>query len=135
MQMVRAWTDGACEGNPGPCAYGVLIIDQHGTHHVLGKNLGQGTNNIAEYEGMIAALQWLADHAPNIPALIHTDAQLVAFRLNGTWKKKRSQHPHIQALINRAEALIAVLPLARIIWVRREQNMDADEIAARYLPS
>lgn len=131
--MIRAWTDGACEGNPGPCAYGVLIIDEKGKHHVLGKHLGQGTNNIAEYNGMLATLRWLVEHAPGERATISTDAQLVAYRLNGRWKKRRSQHAHIQRFIDEALDLLRLLPLVRIEWVPREQNQAADEISRRYL--
>lgn len=130
---IRAWTDGATAGtNPGPCAYGALILF-HGKRHEIGAFLGPGTNNIAEYRGMIAVLAWLVEHAPRERALIRTDAQLVAYRLNGTWKKKHSDHPHIQALINEARGLMHVLPHVRIEWVPREQNTAADEIASRYL--
>ena len=131
--MIRIWTDGACSGNPGPCAYGVLVIDGDGNHHVLGGFIGHGTSNIAEYTGMLAALDWLDEHGRYEKAIIHTDSQLVAFRLNGAWKKKRSHVPHIQKLIEQARSFLSVLPHVEIKWVPREKNWAADEIAARYL--
>ena len=57
--MITAYTDGGARGNPGPAGYGVHILDADGnTLAELVGPLGHATNNVAEYSGLIAALQW-----------------------------------------------------------------------------
>ena len=61
--MITAFFDGGARSNPGPAGYGVYIVDDQGA--VLAElhgSLGNTTNNIAEYNGLIAALKWAVDH-------------------------------------------------------------------------
>jgi len=50
--------DGGSRGNPGPAGYGVRIEQPDGTIVELKAFLGSCTNNIAEYNGLLAALRW-----------------------------------------------------------------------------
>ena len=60
--MITAYIDGGARGNPGPAGYGAYIVDDDGT--VLAElyaPLGKATNNVAEYNGLLAALRWAID--------------------------------------------------------------------------
>src|SRR2546430_9130167 len=53
-----AHSDGGARGNPGPAGYGVVIHDEGGRKiAALSQYLGHQTNNFAEYQGLIAALE------------------------------------------------------------------------------
>ena len=61
--MITAYVDGGARGNPGPAGYGAYIVDEDGT--VLAElfaPLGRATNNVAEYNGLLAALRWALEH-------------------------------------------------------------------------
>jgi len=60
--LITAHIDGGARGNPGPAGYGVHIALPDGSVVELHGGLGIATNNIAEYNGLIAALQWAVDH-------------------------------------------------------------------------
>jgi len=61
--LITAYFDGGARSNPGPAGYGVYIVDDAGNVLAeLSGSLGNTTNNIAEYNGLIAALQWAVDH-------------------------------------------------------------------------
>src|SRR5438105_11748341 len=54
-----AYIDGGARGNPGPAGYGAFIKDQSGNKvAALSKYLGRQTNNYAEYNGLLAALEY-----------------------------------------------------------------------------
>ena len=61
--MITAYIDGGARGNPGPAGFGVQIQDADGAvvHEIYG-GLGIATNNVAEYNGLLAALRWTAEH-------------------------------------------------------------------------
>ena len=65
---IVAHVDGGARGNPGPAGYGVFITDQAG-HNVaeLCHYLGHETNNVAEYNGLLAALRYSIEHAHRFP--------------------------------------------------------------------
>jgi ribonuclease HI len=83
--MIEIHADGSCRGNPGPMS-AVVIIDDFGTEiKRMIRDLGEGTNNIAEYGAVKIAMEWLRDN--NISgAVIFTDSKLVAEQLNGNYK-------------------------------------------------
>ena len=55
--LFRAAFDGGSRGNPGPAAWGVAVLDENGTClEGLAGFLGRATNNVAEYNGLLAAL-------------------------------------------------------------------------------
>ena len=58
-----AFSDGGARGNPGPSGYGVVIQDEAGKKvAALSEYLGHQTNNFAEYQGLIAALEYAVQH-------------------------------------------------------------------------
>jgi ribonuclease HI len=121
-----AHSDGGARGNPGPAGYGVVIQDQSG-HKVahLSEYLGHQTNNFAEYQGLIAALEYALQHGPKALKLI-SDSELLVRQIKGIYKVK---NPILQDLHGRAKELIAQLDWFSIGHALREQNTEADRLA------
>jgi len=84
----RANVDGAARGNPGPAYYGVVIRDGSGVLVAkLKKYIGRMTNNVAEYYGLIAALDYAESHG--IRALrVESDSELMVKQMQGQYKVK-----------------------------------------------
>lgn len=121
-----AHSDGGARGNPGPAGYGVVIQDQSGKKVAqLSEYLGHQTNNFAEYQGLIAALEYALQHGPKALKLI-SDSELLVRQIKGIYKVK---NPTLQDLHGRAKELIAQLEWFSIGHALREQNTDADRLA------
>jgi len=119
-------TDGAARGNPGPAAIGVVIEDEDGrTVYEASRALGVRTNNEAEYQALITALEYLKEVRPK-EAEFRLDSELVVKQLNGEYKVKE---PRLQSLHGQVVMLLNAVPKYRIRHVRREQNARADELA------
>ena len=125
-QQIIAHIDGGSRGNPGPAAYAVVVSAEDGTRlESLSKYLGHATNNVAEYEGLLAALEYALEHSHRRLKII-TDSELMARQINGQYKVK---NPNLEVLYDRARALIAQFDTFRIEHVRREHNREADRLA------
>ena len=121
-----AHSDGGARGNPGPAGYGVVIQDQSGKKVAhLSEYLGHQTNNFAEYQGLIAALEYALQHGPKALKLI-SDSELLVRQIKGIYKVKNAT---LQDLHGRAKELIAQLDWFSIGHALREHNRDADRLA------
>ncbi|HKV26191.1 MAG TPA: reverse transcriptase-like protein [Candidatus Acidoferrum sp.] len=122
----RANVDGAARGNPGPAAYGVVIRDAGGeTVARLKKHIGRMTNNVAEYYGLIAALDYAQSH--EIRALrVESDSELMVKQMQGQYKVKSDD---LRPLFERAKKMSQGFQSFRIDHVYREQNREADALA------
>jgi ribonuclease HI len=121
-----AHSDGGARGNPGPAGYGVVIQDQAGRSvAALSEYLGHQTNNFAEYQGLIAALEYAVQHGPKALKLI-SDSELLVRQIKGIYKVKNAT---LQDLHGRAKELIAKLEWFSIGHALREHNQDADRLA------
>ncbi len=121
-----AHSDGGARGNPGPAGYGVVIQDQTGRKvAALSQYLGHQTNNFAEYQGLIAALEYAIEHGPKALKLI-SDSELLVRQIKGIYKVKNST---LQELHGRAKELIAQLDWFSIAHALREHNREADDLA------
>jgi ribonuclease HI len=121
-----AHSDGGARGNPGPAGYGVVIQDEAGRRVAqLSEYLGHQTNNFAEYQGLIGALEYALQHGPKALKLI-SDSELLVRQIKGIYKVK---NPTLQDLHGRAKELIAQLEWFSIGHALREQNQDADRLA------
>jgi ribonuclease HI len=124
--MITAYTDGGARGNPGPAGYGVHILDAEGnTLAELVGPLGHATNNVAEYSGLIAALQWAVEHG-QAQVRIRMDSELVIKQMRGEYKVK---HAGLQPLHAEARRLVGSLARVTFEHVRREQNKVADALS------
>lgn len=122
----RANIDGGSRGNPGPASYGVVIRDPRGQIIAkLKKYIGRTTNNVAEYYGLIAALDYAQQH--NIRALrIESDSELLVRQMRGQYKVKSVD---LRPLFERAHKMSQTFDSFQIDHVYREQNAEADLLA------
>ncbi len=121
-----AHSDGGARGNPGPAGYGVVIKDETGRKvAALSEYLGHQTNNFAEYQGLIAALEYALRHGPKALKLI-SDSELLVRQIKGIYKVKNAT---LQDLHGRAKELIAKMDWFSIGHAFREQNQEADQLA------
>lgn len=121
-----AHSDGGARGNPGPAGYGVVIKDESGAKvAALSEYLGHQTNNFAEYQGLIAALEYAIRHGPKALKLI-SDSELLVRQIKGIYKVKNAT---LQDLHGRAKELIAQLEWFSIGHALREHNQEADRLA------
>ena len=125
-QYLVAHSDGGARGNPGPAGYGVVIQDQSGKKiAALSEYLGHQTNNFAEYQGLIAALEYAIEHGPKALKLI-SDSELLVRQIKGIYKVKNAV---LQDLHARAKELIVQLDWFSIGHALREHNQEADRLA------
>lgn len=124
--MIVAYIDGGARGNPGPAGYGVRIQTPDGSlvEELYGA-LGIATNNVAEYNGLLAALRWAIDHDQRELA-VRSDSELLVKQMRGEYKVK---HPGLQPLAARARLLMMELDRVTFEHVRRENNVDADRLS------
>lgn len=121
-----AHTDGGARGNPGPAGYGVVIHDARGTKiAALSEYLGRQTNNFAEYQALIGALEYAVEHGPKALKVI-SDSELLVRQIKGVYKVKE---PTLRDLHARASQLIRQLDWFEIEHTLRGGNREADELA------
>ena len=124
--MIRAYIDGGARGNPGPAGYGARIERDDGTLvEELHAPLGIATNNVAEYNGLLAALRWAVEHGET-DVLIRSDSELLVNQMRGEYRVK---NPALQALYVQARLLVMQLGAVRFEHVRREANTEADRLS------
>jgi probable phosphoglycerate mutase len=124
--MVVAYIDGGARGNPGPAGYGVRIENAEGTLvDEFHESIGVATNNVAEYRGLLAALEWARAHGET-NVLIRSDSLLLVQQMLGNYKVK---HPGLQPLHGKARLLAHEIGRVRFEHVRREANAHADRLA------
>jgi ribonuclease HI len=131
MEKIIIYTDGGSRGNPGPAALGVVIKDIKGqVVKSYGEALGEKTNNEAEYQAVVFALQKVKalvgkKKTKNLEVDVYMDSELVCRQLGGEYKIEEDR----------------LFPLFIKIWnlkldfgktsfhhVPREQNREADRL-------
>jgi ribonuclease HI len=128
--MIKIYFDGLCyPRNPGGvAAYGYLVYDDGKLVHRGFGAVGEGrgmTSNVAEYEGLKAAVQWIDDHEIKGSIEVKGDSQLVIKQMKGEWevRSKTSQKyvPEISRLLQGKDV--------RYTWIPREMNEEADRLS------
>ena len=126
MTQLIANTDGACRGNPGASAIGVIIRTPIGqVVKTICRAIGNMTNNQAEYHAVIAALE----EALKLGATdlkLNADSELVVKQLSGKYQVK---NVGLLPLYNKVKTLEAKFKSVKYNYVPRERNRDADALA------
>jgi len=129
--MIEAYFDGLCDPNPGGVATYGFLIKKDGKKVDEGHGLAgtpktpQATNNVAEYTGLLKALEWLVAHKTKDPVIIRGDSDLVIKQVKGEYKVKSGL---LAPLHGKVQELAEKLPDVRFEWIQRERNTEADRL-------
>jgi ribonuclease HI len=124
--ILVAHVDGGARGNPGPAGFGVVLEDERGRKvDALSGFLGHQTNNVAEYSGLLAALDYAQKHGYKALKVV-ADSELLVKQIRGEYKVKS---PNLQDLYSRARVMIRGLEWFRIEHTLRGGNKEADALA------
>ena len=127
--MYEIYSDGASRSNPGESSVGVSILKDNIEIDTIKKRIGIATNNVAEYIGLIEALEYCIKN--NITeVVIYLDSLLVVQQVNLEYKVKSKK---LQEYYNKALNLINEINTIKILHVRRELNKRADQLANQAL--
>ena len=124
--VLSAAVDGAARGNPGPAGAGVWLGDGKG--RTIGEHsvyLGETTNNVAEYQGLISALTWCVEHGAT-RVDIRSDSLLMVQQMRGVYKVKNEG---LKPLYGQARLLANKIGKVDFKHIPREENKDADRLA------
>jgi len=128
--VYTAYVDGASRGNPGPASYAVIIEAPNGERVLeLGKYLGRETNNVAEYYGLITALDYATSHKLTRLRVL-SDSELLVRQMQRRYKVKSVD---LRPLFERASQMSRTLDYFAIEHIPRERNRDADKLANQAL--
>jgi len=121
-----AYIDGGARGNPGPAGFGVRIEQRDGTLVAeFSESIGVATNNVAEYRGLLAALEWAKQHGCR-ELRVRSDSLLLVQQMLGNYKVK---HAGLQPLHARARLLADDIGSVSFEHVGRSMNAHADRLA------
>jgi ribonuclease HI len=123
--------DGGSRGNPGPAAFGAVVYENDKIVTEVGASIGVASNNVAEYQGLIAGLKAANEIDPAATILVKMDSKLVVEQMSGRWKVK---HPNMKELAKQAFATHDP-KLVSYQWIPREENSHADSILNDVLDS
>ena len=123
--------DGGSRGNPGKAAYGAVVYENDKIVKEIGVAIGVASNNVAEYQGLIAGLKAANEIDPAATILVKMDSKLVVEQMSGRWKVK---HPNMKELAKQAFATHDP-KLVSYQWIPREENSHADSILNDVLDS
>jgi ribonuclease HI len=125
-EWITAFCDGGSRGNPGPAGFGVYIEGPDGeTLAELSEYLGKVTNNVAEYSGLLAALDYALREGHRRLRVV-SDSELMVKQIKGQYKVNS---PDLRPLYDEAKRRIARLDMFRIEHVLRGKNQRADRLA------
>ena len=121
--------DGGSRGNPGPAGYGAVVTENGSIVAELYDFIGIGTNNVAEYSGLIAGLSAIHALDQNATVDVKMDSKLVVEQMSGRWQIK---HADMKSLAN--DVRTAHPPtLVSYTWIPRDENSHADRLANKAL--
>ncbi len=132
------YTDGGSRGNPGPAAIGVILTNERGKMiKEYAEKIGRATNNEAEYEAVIFALQKakLLFGKRKIKTMnieVKTDSEFVTKQLNGQYKILDRK---IEQLFLKTWNLRVGLGKVKFTYVPRNKNIEADKLVNQALGS
>jgi len=133
INQLKIYTDGGSRGNPGPAAIGVYATVDNQPLFQLSQHIGNTTNNVAEWQAVIKALEYLISNDIQVTQLdFFLDSELVVKQIKGEYKVKQ---PHLQLLSTHVSQLLQQLKTSQINFyhVPRNQNQIADSLVNQAL--
>ena len=126
----NAWFDGATkQTNPGIRGIGGILKGPVGEIIEISEEVGEGTNNEAEYMALMAVLD-AAIEAGVEHLVVHGDSQLVVNQVNGAWLIKSKE---LAPLCKTVLTLKSQIPSVTLLWVPRAENNEADALSKKAL--
>lgn len=129
------YIDGSSQGNPGLCGVGNTFETTNGKKLLeISKFIGEGTNNQAEYQGLIFALNVLKDKrlnlrlTPETEIEIRTDSELLFNQINGSYKVKDWSLKKLYSIVQK---LKMEFPNIKMVLISREENHVCDKLAKK----
>ena len=127
---IIAYIDGGSRGNPGPAAAAYVLNDASGAQlEAKAFFLGKATNNVAEYTGLVKALEAAAQKGPE-QLSVFSDSELLVRQINGQYRVKSEQ---IKPLFQQAVSLLSRFNNWEIRHVTRNNNKQADSLVNQAL--
>lgn len=127
-EALLVFSDGGARGNPGPAAIGAVVQDPATDPPItlasVSRRIGTATNNVAEYQALIAGLE-AAQEYPAREMRVRADSQLLIRQLEGRYKVKNAA---LRPLYERARQLLAKYERIDLQHVPREENVVADAL-------
>lgn len=125
-EWITAYCDGGSRGNPGPAGFGVFVAGPNGESVAeLSEYIGKATNNVAEYSGLLAALEFALKSGRRRLRVV-ADSELMVKQMQGRYKVNS---PDLRPLYEEAKRRVAQLEMFRIEHVLRGKNQTADRLA------
>lgn len=133
---LKIFADGGARGNPGPAAAGFVVKDNTGKILAQkGEYLGEATNNVAEYQAVIKAFEWLRANRRVIADKerigFFIDSQLIVNQLNGLFKVKNARLRNLIVEVRQLEGEVGLPVFYQ--HVPREKNREADSLVNQIL--
>lgn len=120
------YCDGGSRGNPGPAASAFVATSDDEVVYKESKYLGHETNNVAEYNAVLIALNWIKDTSPQEEVIINLDSQLIERQINGFYKVKNEKlkilHDEVVSKLKDIKSKI------QFVWNYRTDNELADNL-------
>lgn len=129
MKKLITFTDGGARGNPGPAGIGVVIKDGAQTIEAFGRYIGETTNNQAEYQALLAALERARDLGAD-EVWCNLDSELLVKQLNGEYRVKNKD---LAPLFLKLHNLSMGFKKISFHHIPRERNREADAEVNRAL--
>lgn len=131
MEKIIIYTDGGARGNPGPAGIGAIIKDEAGkVLKEVSQYIGETTNNMAEYQALIAALTeaktMFGEKLREMAVDVRMDSELVVRQLSGIYKVKEPSLKEQFAKV--ATMRLEDVPNITFTHVYREENSHADQL-------
>ena len=126
MKKIEIYSDGGSRGNPGPAACAFVVFEGKSKLHEEKRYLGNATNNVAEYIGVLMALSWLGKQNKQYSVDFYLDSQLVQRQLSGEYKIKNKNLIKIFNKIN--IHLKNYQGKIKFIHVKRSKNKISDRL-------
>jgi ribonuclease HI len=122
---VHLYVDGGARGNPGPAGIGARLLTADGDLvEELADYIGEATNNVAEYQALVAGLQMALDHRVR-RLTVFADSELVVKQLNGQYRVKDAV---LRGFHDQASRLLHQIADVELRHIPREQNAEADRL-------